>query len=206
MIRVIGGLVNCRRSLTGSLFVIELLFVTSLAAASQKDIKLLDIEGRTFDPLAPSTTKAAVFVFVRDDCPVSNRYIPEVQRLTREFRPKGIDFFFVYPDPASTVEQIRQHSKEYDYDARALRDPEHSFVSYTGVKVTPEVVVLAEGKIVYRGRIDNRYVAFGKVRPSATVHDLADTLDVLSKGEKVEPRTTSATGCFISDLKRDPKR
>lgn len=185
---------------------VVLLFVTGLVAATQKDVKLLDVEGRTFDPLAASTKKAAVFIFVRDDCPVSNRYIPEVQRLTRKFRLKGIDFFLVYPDPVSTVEQILRHSKEFGYEARALRDPEHSFVSYTGVTVTPEVVVLADGKMVYRGRIDDRYVAFGKVRPSATVHDLADTLDLLSRGERVEPRTTSATGCFISDLKRDPKR
>jgi peroxiredoxin len=186
--------------------VIMFQLLASLLASAQKEIRLVDLDGRSFDPLAWNNAKAVVFIFVRTDCPVSNRYAPEVQRLIREFQPQGIDFFLVYPDPASTVEQIRRHVKDYDYQATVLRDPEHLLVSRTGVTVTPEAVVLSAGKMVYRGRIDDRYLAFATVRPAPTVYDLADTLLALLKGPKPEFRTTTPVGCYISDLRRDPKK
>ncbi len=99
------------------------LLLASLVAPAQKEIRLIDLDDRLIDPLASNNAKAVVFIFVRTDCPVSNRYAPEVQRLIGEFRPQGIDFFLVYPDQGSTVEQMRRHVKDYDYQATVLRDP-----------------------------------------------------------------------------------
>ena len=186
--------------------VIMFSLLASPFASAQKQIGLVDLDGRSFDPLSSNDAKARVFIFVRTDCPVSNRYAPEVKRLVQKFGPQGIDFFLVYPDPVSTVEHIRRHLKDYDYQVTALRDPEHSLVIHTGATVTPEAVVLAVGQIIYRGRIDDRYVAFGTVRPSPTVNDLTDILVAILKGAKPEFRTTQAVGCYISDLKRDPKK
>ena len=190
---------------TRAMAVILFALLASPVAIAQKQVKLFDLEGRAFDPLAARKAKAAVFIFVRHDCPISNRYAPEVQRLIQEFRPKGIEFFLVYSDPSSTIEQIRRHLKDYDYQTTALRDPEHSFVNLTGVTVTPEAVVFSPGKMVYRGRIDDRYIALGTVRSSPTIHDLADTLGTLLGGTEPVFRTTPAIGCYISDLRRDAK-
>jgi hypothetical protein len=41
-----------------------------------------------------------VLVFVRTDCPISNRYAPELRRLQDRFAPRGMAFWLVYPDPA----------------------------------------------------------------------------------------------------------
>jgi hypothetical protein len=54
--------------------------------------------------------------------------------------------------------------------------------------------------MLYRGRIDDRYVAFGKARPAPTRRDLEETLDALLEGKLPEPVTTTAIGCFIADL------
>jgi hypothetical protein len=70
----------------------------------------------------------------------------------------------------------------------------------TGVRVTPEAAVFVSGQIVYRGRIDNRYVAFGKTRPAPTAHDLEAALETILKGKPVTNATTTAIGCFIPDL------
>lgn len=166
---------------------------------------LLDLDGRSVDPLERSTALAQVFIFLRADCPISNRYAPEVERLASHFGAQGVEFFLVYPDPASSAAEIRRHLKEYGYTAAALRDPEHSFVRKTGASVTPEAAVYTRGRMVYRGRIDDRYLAFGRMRPAPEKRDLEEILSAIvsNRGsrEASELRTTPAIGCYISDLK-----
>ncbi len=67
----------------------------------------------------------------------------------------------------------------------------------TGVTVTPEVAVMsADQKLLYRGRIDDRYVEFGKDRPEPTVRDLERALDAILAGKPVPVRETQAVGCY----------
>lgn len=161
---------------------------------------LSDLEGRRVDPLAEPSA-ATVLLFVRRDCPISRRYAPEVQRLWERYRPRGVRFFEVYPNPRVTAEEIRRHRRAFDVPFPALRDPHHRWVEKTGVTVTPEAVVFdASGRRVYRGRIDDRWAAFGRFRPEPTRRDLAEVLDALVAGRPVEPHATEAIGCFIEDL------
>ena len=53
-------------------------------------------------------------------------------------------------------------------------------------------------QMVYRGRIDDRYVAFGKMRPAPTVRDLEQVLEAIIAGKEVKTKVTKAVGCFIS--------
>jgi len=63
------------------------------------------------------------------------------------------------------------------------------------------VVVLADGSIAYRGRIDNFYADYGKPRRMATEHNLRDALDAVLARKAVERPSTTPVGCFIPDLK-----
>ena len=54
-----------------------------LRAADLPRIVLKDPDGRPVEPfLAAENSAAIVFLFASIDCPVSNRYAPEVQRLS----------------------------------------------------------------------------------------------------------------------------
>ena len=64
----------------------------------------------------------------------------------------------------------------------------------------PALPVWTKGCMLYRGRIDNRYVTFGKVRPRATQNDLEEVLDMVVAGQPVDPRVTKPIGCYISDM------
>ena len=165
-------------------------------------LQLLDLDGRQIEPLRAKDAKAIVFIFIRTDCPISNRYAPELRRLHEKFAKSGVRFWLVYPDPGETSVIIRNHMKEYEYRLSALRDPEHKLVKMTGAQVTPEAAVFAPGgPMVYRGRIDDRYVAFGKARPAPTTRDLEEVLDAMLEGKPVTKKTTAAIGCFIPDLR-----
>jgi hypothetical protein len=86
--------------------------------------------------------------------------------------------------------------------ADAVRDPKLALVKFAGATVTPEAVVVVAGKVVYRGRIDDRYVDLGRERPAPTRRDLFDALTAILDGKPVPLAKTQAVGCFISDLAR----
>ena len=87
-----------------------------------------------------------------------------------------------------------------DRPATPARRASDSAVRLTGVTVTPEVAVMQGERVLYRGRIDDRYVAFGVERPKATTHDLEDALTAAIAGKPIANRETRAIGCILSDL------
>jgi peroxiredoxin len=184
---------------------VAMLWAGGMALAGQNPagkLTLLDLSGRHVNPLRATHAKATVFVFTRSDCPISNRYAPEVRRLYKKFAPRGVTFWLVYPDPNEALGMIRQHLKEYQYPFGALRDPTHALVTLTGAKVTPEAAVFVhDGKMVYHGRIDDLYVDFGRTRRAPTARDLEQALEAVLEGKPVKEASTPAVGCFISDLK-----
>jgi redoxin len=149
---------------------------------------------------AQPPAQPTVFVFTTTDCPISNRYAPEIQRLASLFEGR-VAFKLVYPVPADTDAAIRDHVRKFGYTFEWARDPKQQLVKQTGVTVTPEVAVLdAAGRLAYRGRIDDRYIAFGKDRPQPTVHDLERSLEAVLAGKPVPIKETQAIGCILSDL------
>jgi hypothetical protein len=184
-----------------------LLAVALAAAAARAQSSPVDLDGRPADPfLTGKDARAIVLIFVRSDCPVSNRYAPDISRLARAFSARGVRFHLVYPDPDATSKEIRRHLAEYGYEIPALRDPGHALVARTGARITPEAALFRRTRdryeMVYRGRIDDRYQALGRMRPAPTSRDLEEALAALVAGREVRLHTTPAVGCYISDLKR----
>lgn len=164
-------------------------------------LRLLDLEGKRVDPFAGEAA-VRVFLFVRGDCPISNRYAPEMARIWETYAPRGVRFSLVYPDPDENAAAIRRHIAEYGYPFGALRDPEHALVEQSGARITPEVAVYGpDGTLAYRGRIDDRWADFGKSKPAPARQDLREALDAVLAGRPVAEPTTEAIGCFISDLR-----
>lgn len=162
-------------------------------------LKAFDLDGRMVELNSDSPSGPVVLVFVRTDCPISNRYAPEVQRLASRFESKGIRFFLVYCDADETPAMIRKHLHDYHYSIAALRDPALVLARRSAARVTPEAAVFsAAGQLVYHGRIDNRYVDFGRDRPEATEHDLENVLQSVSEGKTTGFVSKPAVGCYIT--------
>jgi hypothetical protein len=143
-----------------------------------------------------------VLIFVSTDCPISNRYAPEIKRLHDEFAAKGVRFRLVYPNPLDDAAAISRHVVDYGYPPIAERDRNHVLVKMAGATITPQAVVLdARRQVVYRGRIDDRFVELGRERPAATQRDLRNALAAALAGKRVSPAETQAVGCFIADMK-----
>ncbi len=178
--------------------------VAAALAAADAPLTLADLTGAAVAPLVPAPdVRATVVVFISVECPVSNRYAPELRRLAEKYGAQGIRFFPVYANPNESTADIEAHLRDFGYPGRALRDPKHALVTHVGASVTPEAALFdARGRLVYHGRIDNRYVSLGVERPSATVHDLDDAIAATLAGESVAQPVTQAVGCYLADFVR----
>lgn len=175
--------------------------LVSLAAAPPR-LTVSDVDGRPVDPfLAAENSDAILFLFASVDCPVSNRYAPEVQRLHAAFAPKNVAFWLVYPNPYETPQQVREHLKAFSYPVHALLDPRHDLVKLAKATITPEAALFDRQRtLAYHGRIDDRFVSLGVERPAATKRDLFDALTSVVAGRAPAVASAPAVGCFIADF------
>ncbi|MYK89530.1 MAG: hypothetical protein F4018_15000 [Acidobacteria bacterium] len=156
------------------------------------------LDGTVVSPLASAAgVEANVLLFVMTDCPISNRYAPEVRRLHDEFAG-AVRFWLVYVDAHRPRDELREHRASFGYPFAALRDVDGALAALAGATVTPEAVVFdAAQRLVYRGRIDDRYVSFGVARRAPRTRDLHDRLRRLAAGETLAVSQTRAVGGYI---------
>jgi hypothetical protein len=163
---------------------------------------LIDLNGQTVDPFQSSTNaKAIVFIFMGADCPIANRYAPELRRLHGKFVPRKIDWWLVYPGADQSADTIRKRIREFEHPGKVLRDPKLALVRNAQVKVTPEAAVfLPDGRLAYHGRIDDRHPQLGTIRPAPGRRDLERALDEILANKPVSQPSTKAVGCLIEGL------
>ena len=167
-----------------------------LAGAASPRVR--DLNGAWLTPFQPAG-KAHVLFFVSSDCPVSNSYAPEIQRLCALYGTKGVGCSLMYEDLGLDGRAARRHLDEYRYRGMAAAvESDRVIATRAKASVTPQAVLIdASGTIRYRGRIDNFYAALGKPRQHVTVHDLSDALDAVLSGQAVAHPETEALGCSI---------
>jgi hypothetical protein len=150
---------------------------------------------------AQPPNKATAYIFTTTDCPIANRYAPEIERLHREFSRRGVAMRLVYVNPRQSEAAVREHADKFRYSLPIERDATHALVRRFGITVTPEAAVVdSAGSLVYLGRIDDRFAAIGVDRQRATTHDLQDVLDAILSDRPVPSASRPAVGCFVADL------
>ena len=174
------------------------LFLPVVTPFPAEEIPLRDIEGKIQGDLLNSEHRASVLFFITHDCPISNQFAPEIQRICGTYEEDGFQCFLVYVDPDLTAGLIRRHLQEFGHQAPAILDSRHRLVEFAGATVTPEVGVFSpRGEILYRGRINNLYERLGRPRRIVTEHDLRGALDQIRDDLPVSPARTQAIGCFV---------
>jgi hypothetical protein len=163
-----------------------------------------DLHGRRVERLAQPDTRLVVLFFAASDCPVSNRYIPEITRLRGQFGPRHVAFWWVFPNPGDTQGVVREHERQFSMEGDTLLDTRQNLVRMARVTTTPEAAVFSvtNGDLheVYRGRVDDRYISFGTERPQANQHDLEEAISAALDGRAVSRSITRPVGCAIVPL------
>ena len=164
---------------------------------------LLDLNGATHSLEQNDARHVRVFVFLSVECPISNSYTKTLNDLQSQFIKSGkvADFFGVVSDPAVTRSQAKKHFDEYKVGFPVLFDASGLLIQALNPSHVPEAFVLdRDGKLVYRGAIDNSWEAIGRRRPKAEKEFLGDAITATVQGKPVTIIETKPVGCLIETL------
>ena len=141
--------------------------------------------------------KAVVLVFTGATCPVGDVYLPRLAEMARSYESKGVVFVAINSNSGETAEAAAAHAREHGITFPVLKDPKNLVADLALASRTPEVVVIdARATIRYRGAIDDQYAVDAR-KPMPTKNYLADALDSVLAGKKVEMTVTEVSGCPI---------
>ncbi len=147
-------------------------------------------------PRQPGTLK--LIVFVLPDCPVCRSMVPYLKTLHRTYSQQGVHIVGYVPGNHFTQTAVDSFVTVYKIPFPVTVDTTQSITQSFGVWVVPQGVIVDENNaVVYRGRINDLYVALGKRRPEPTIHDVADRLDLLLRGTDIPFDTTIPVGCLL---------
>jgi hypothetical protein len=178
--------------------------ISSATSAETLDLHATDLEGKGIQSLTPSGARIVVMIFAATDCPISNRYIPEITRLDHALSKQGVAFWWVFPNPSDTLEIVRKHNADYSISTPTMLDVRQELVPMAHASVTPEAAVfhVDQGNLreIYHGRIDDRYTTFGKEHPQATHHDLQEAIEAALNNKPIPKPGSNPIGCSIVPL------
>lgn len=165
----------------------------------------VNLQGAPITQLLSPHDRAVVLFFTASDCPIANRYVPEIVRLEKEFGPKGVVFWWVYPNPSDTASVVLNHDRDFGVNPQVILDTKQTLVRIGHAYVTPQsAVFLASSggmKEVYNGRIDDKYLTIGTERPRVSHHDLEIAIAAAVNGDPVPAPGGPPVGCSIVPLK-----
>ena len=161
-------------------------------------VRAVDLDGRVHQIGYERGAQPAALVFLGTECPISRRFAPRLNELAEEAAQRGIGFFGVISDAAVAPAAARAFQKELQLAFPVLYDAAGDLAERLAPERVPEAFVLdAAGRVVYRGRIDDRFAEPGKLRPRIDSHDLLAALEAVAKGTAVANARTPAVGCVF---------
>jgi hypothetical protein len=191
----------CRLKTLRTTLAIVLAAVSGCVMQAQKAIYGYDLHNQPIYRLTAPGNEAVVAFFIATDCPISNRYAPEIARLQKEFTGKQVSVWLVYPNATETTAAVLKHQTAFHLRGSTLVRPSAWWLAESQAAITPEAVIMVPSghrlRTVYSGRIDNRYVDIGKERPAATQHDLESAVHAILAHQPVPAPGGAPVGCGI---------
>src|SRR5438477_11638810 len=67
-------------------------------------------------------SRAVVIFFTTTDCPVSNGYVPEMNRIRADYASRGVAFYAAQADSSIPDAEVRKHANEFGITFPVLLD------------------------------------------------------------------------------------
>lgn len=147
------------------------------------------------ETLFPARDRKATVVFVvLADCPIARQYSPEMARLARDYRAKGVRFVMAFADGSPNA--IRTQMKEFGLPFPAAKTNPTLIKLLQATTAPTAAVVSSDGSVPYVGRIDDRFPTLGAQRKPRRP-DLRIALDQFLSHKPVSPSRTEVVGCGL---------
>ena len=184
--------------------------VTAVAAPGAGDpvdligVRVTDVTGHHHRiGISMGSVQPAVLVFLDTACPVATRYVPTLNALHAEAEARGVALYGVLSNPAITWQASADFVDDFGVTFPVILDSTGDLALRLGPRVTSESFVISTAdRVVYRGRIDDRFAAVGKLRTRIASHDLQHCHRGRGGGRRPARalRRRRQIGCFHHDL------
>jgi hypothetical protein len=141
----------------------------------------------------------SVVVFLGVECPLSKFYVNRLNDWQTQY--PDVRFLAVDANRHDTAEEIAAFAREFKLRVPFAKDSGQA--ARLGATRNPEVFVLVDGQIKYRGRIDDRYAPGRVPRDEPSRRDLEIAMEEILSNQAVTKPLTEAVGCLI-DLPDGP--
>ena len=180
-------------------FGIGLLVLLLMAGCFSSPVASADAEG---------VAEPTLYFFVTHECPIANRYAPEIGRIAEEHLDLVGPTVVVYADANALAMDCATHFEQYYLATNSIKDEahvasvtmvhdaEHKWVKRFDARAVPTAVIARGKTVLYHGRIDDRNPRLGARRVQADQQDLRDALAALRAGT-LTPTRTRVVGCSI---------
>ena len=167
------------------------------------DFSLKGIDGKMHSLADMKDAKGYIVVFTCNHCPFSVMYEDRLIALQKVYGPKGYPVVAINPNDPEVYEEdsfdnmiLRANEKSFNF--QYLFDDGQKVFPKFGATKTPHVFLLDKKRTVkYIGAIDDN------AREESEVEEtyLANAVNAMIAGKKIEPETTKAIGCSIKTKK-----
>ncbi len=166
-----------------------------------KDFNLKNIDGKMISLASIEDAKGYIITFTCNHCPYAKLYEDRLVSLHNEFAEKGYPIIAINPNVSTTeadnFEAMIERAEEKSFPFVYLSDEDQSIAKTYGATKTPHVYVLSKNngklKVEYIGAIDDN----PKTADEVTETYVADAVNALLAGKKIDKKEAKAVGCSI---------
>ena len=134
-----------------------------------------------------------VLIFVATNCPVSNAYNERMEKLSQDFKARGVNVVGINANATESASDVKDHAAKNKLTFTILKDDGNKIADTLGAMRTPEAFYLdASNKLLYHGRIDN-----SRDVTQVNTSELRDAIEATLSGKPVPKTTANAFGCSI---------
>lgn len=154
---------------------------------------LTGIDGKAYSLAEMKDAKVVVVCFTCNECPVAIAYEDRFVEFTKKYDGKGVKFIAINArsHKSEDLAKMKQRAEEKGFNFPYVNETTGKLAGEYGARVTPHIFVLDQDrKVAYVGAFDDKQVSPSK-------HYVADAVDAVLAGKKVEVTNTRAVGCGI---------
>lgn len=146
-----------------------------------------------------ATGQPKVYIVFSTECPVGLNHVNDLKRLATEFTE--VEFELLFSGTYFEEKEVAGFMVKYGLkDRLSWRvDENDKLIKELKARVMPCAFLISEeGAVVYSGKINDRPVRLGKVRPRANTRYLADAIKAVQNGVEPPIAKTEPVGCLLN--------
>lgn len=163
------------------------------------DMKMPDVSGKTVSLNDARGENGLLVIFSCNTCPWVDNWEDRYITISQKFQIEGVGTIAINSNEntrkrGDSLDDMMKRANKAKYDFYYTMDEESKLASAFGATRTPHIYLFNyEGKLVYRGAIDDNAKKAEKVKNPY----LIDAFEAMISGKEIKTTSTKALGCGI---------